>query len=110
MQFMTYCAYRGRLETAFLAAELASAAAAETRLHPTYEADGGQKEAREAERGADLLTIVMLAEQGFLDQSHLQAFLAPCIDSSLKKKLCCPKSSPPPLSKTVLASTPRGIS
>ena len=31
MQFATYCAYRGRLETAFLAAELASAAAADTR-------------------------------------------------------------------------------
>ena len=31
LQFATYCAYRGRLETAFLAAELASAAAADTR-------------------------------------------------------------------------------
>ena len=31
MQFVMYCAYRGKLETAFLAAELASAAAADTR-------------------------------------------------------------------------------
>lgn len=31
VQFAVYCAYRGRLETAFLAAELASAAAADTR-------------------------------------------------------------------------------
>ena len=34
MQFAVYCAYRGRLETAFLAAELASAAAADTRQSP----------------------------------------------------------------------------
>ncbi len=31
MQFVVYCAYRGKLETAFLAAELSSAAAADTR-------------------------------------------------------------------------------
>lgn len=39
LQFVTYCAYRGRVETAFLAAELASAAAADTRVQPTSGAE-----------------------------------------------------------------------
>ena len=52
VQFMTYCAYRGRLETAFLAAELASATAAETRPQPPGVAGEAPAETPKSKKGA----------------------------------------------------------
>ena len=61
MQFITYCAYRGRLESAFLAAELASATAAETRPQPPGMAGEEHRETPKSQKGAARQPCICLA-------------------------------------------------
>lgn len=63
VQFAAYCAYRGRLESAFLAAELASAAAAETRpglVNGVSVASAWPSEASKGRRASSLQCVCSL--------------------------------------------------